>query len=97
MGWGSGVAMSCGVDPRGVLDPMLLWLWCKPAAAALIEPLAWEPPYAAMRLLEKKKRTKSTPTTISGVRAVVRWVKKLISVAWVLWRCSFDPRPGAVG
>ena len=23
---------------------MLLWLWCRPAAAAPIRPLAWEPP-----------------------------------------------------
>ena len=25
---------------------MLLWLWCRPRAAALIRPLAWELPYA---------------------------------------------------
>ena len=25
----------------------LLWLWCRPAATALIRPLAWGPPYAA--------------------------------------------------
>ena len=30
-----------------VKDPALLWLWWRPAAAALIGPLAWEPPYAA--------------------------------------------------
>ena len=30
-----------------VTDPAWLWLWCRPAAAALIRPLAWEPPYAA--------------------------------------------------
>ena len=29
-----------------VKDPVLLWLWCRPAAAAPIQPLAWEPPYA---------------------------------------------------
>ena len=29
------------------MDPVLLWLWCRLAAAALIGPLAWEPPYAA--------------------------------------------------
>ena len=31
---------------RHGLDPALLWLWHRPAAAALIRPLAWEPPYA---------------------------------------------------
>ena len=30
-----------------VKDPVLLWLWCRPAAAAPIWPLAWELPYAA--------------------------------------------------
>ena len=38
--------MGCGVGCMCNLDPMLLWLWCKPAATALIQPLAWEPPYA---------------------------------------------------
>ena len=28
------------------MDLMLLWLWCRPAAAALTQPLAWEFPYA---------------------------------------------------
>ena len=28
-------------------DLALLWLWHMPAAASLIQPLAWEPPYAA--------------------------------------------------
>ena len=40
------IAVSCGVGCRLGLDPALLWLWCRPAAAALIRPLAWEPPYA---------------------------------------------------
>ena len=35
-----------GVDCRCGSDPALLWLWCRLAAAALIRPLAWEPPYA---------------------------------------------------
>ncbi len=39
-----------------VKDPALLWLWCRPAAAAPIRPLAWEPPYAAGAALEKAKR-----------------------------------------
>ena len=29
-----------------VKDLMLLWLWCRPAALARIQPLAWEFPYA---------------------------------------------------
>ena len=38
--------MSCDVGRRGGWDPALLWLWCGVAAVALIQPLAWEPPYA---------------------------------------------------
>ena len=44
------------------LDPELLWLWCRLAAAAApIQPLAWDLPYAAGVALtrkEKKKRKK---------------------------------------
>ena len=47
LGWGSGVAMSCGVGCRRGSDPALLWLWRRPVATAPIQPLAWEPPYAA--------------------------------------------------
>ena len=38
-----------------VKDPVLLWLWCRLAAAALIQPLAWEPPYGASVALKKQK------------------------------------------
>ena len=37
-----------------VKDLALLWLWCRPAAAALIRPLAWELPYAAGVALKSK-------------------------------------------
>ena len=40
------------------LDPELLWLWYRQAAAALIEPLAWELPYALGAALKKKKKDK---------------------------------------
>lgn len=39
-------------------DLVLLWLWCQPAAAALIQPLAWKFPYAAGIDLRKKKKKK---------------------------------------
>ena len=50
--------MSCGVGCRGDLDPVLLWLWCRLAAVALIRPLAWEPPFAADAALKNNKRQK---------------------------------------
>ena len=47
--------MSCGVDCRYGSDLALLWLWRRPAATALIRPLAWEPPYATGAALNRKK------------------------------------------
>ena len=32
-----------------VKDLALLWLWCRPAAAVLIQPGAWELPYAVVQ------------------------------------------------
>ena len=42
VGQESGVAVSCGVDRRLGSDPTLLWLWCRPAAIAPIQLLAWK-------------------------------------------------------
>ena len=49
--------MSCGVGCRCGWDPMLLWLWCRPTASALIRPLAWEPPHATGSALKRQKQT----------------------------------------
>ena len=38
---------SCGVGCRHGLELALLWLWCRLAGAAPIQPIAWEFPYAA--------------------------------------------------
>ena len=54
----SGIALSCGIGQRHDSDPTLLWLWCRPAAAALIQPLAWEPPYAK-GVAQKEQKTKN--------------------------------------
>ena len=58
MGWGSGVAVRCGVGNRRGSDPALLWLWHRPVATAPIGPLAWEPPYTVGAALEMAKRQK---------------------------------------
>ena len=50
--------MSCGVGCRRGSDLVLLWLWYRPEAAALIPPLAWEPPYASGAALKSKKKKK---------------------------------------
>ena len=43
---GSGLALSCGVGHRHGSDPMLVWLWGRPAATAPFWPPAWELPHA---------------------------------------------------
>ena len=48
--------MGCGVGHRHGSDPVLLWLWCRPEAAAPIRPLAWEVPCAAGAALKKEKK-----------------------------------------
>ena len=54
--WRSDIALSCGVGRRCSSDLALLSLWRRPAAAAPIQPLAWEPPYATDAALKKKTR-----------------------------------------
>ena len=51
--------MSCGVGYRHGSDLALLWLWCRPAATALTQPVAWEPLYATGVALKRQKKKKS--------------------------------------
>ena len=50
--------MNHDVGRRRGLDPVWLWLWCRPAAAALIHSLAWEFPYAMGAALKRPKKKK---------------------------------------
>ena len=50
--------MSCGVGCKHGSDLVLLWLWCRSAAVALIGPLAWEPSYAAGTALKSQNKKK---------------------------------------
>ena len=50
--------MSCAVGWSCGSDPEMEWLWCRPAAAARICPLAWELPYASGAAPKKQKKTK---------------------------------------
>ena len=45
--------MSCGAGHRYGQDLVLLWLWGRPVASAMIWPLAWQPPYATGVALKK--------------------------------------------
>ena len=50
--------MSCGIGHRCGSDLELLWLWCRPATIARIQPLAREPPYAIGAALKRQKKKK---------------------------------------
>ena len=39
--------------------PRVLWLWCRPAAATQIQPLAWELPYTVGTALKSKQTNKT--------------------------------------
>ena len=56
------VATSCGVGHRHSSDLALLWR--RLAAAALIQPLAWEPPYATGVALKRPKKKKIQVCTV---------------------------------
>ena len=58
--------MSCSVGHRCSSDLALLRLWRRPAAAALIPPLAWEPLYAVGVTLGEEKGRRSDPRTRQG-------------------------------
>ena len=50
--------MSCDVGCKRGSDPLLLWLWRRPASTTTIRPLAWEPPRATGSGPRKGKKTK---------------------------------------
>ena len=62
--------MSCGVGCRRGPDLAWLWLWGRPAAAALICPRAWEPPCAAGVAL----KTHAHENSGIGVPVVAQWL-----------------------
>ena len=85
--------MSCGIVCRHSSDLALLWLWHRPAAVALIGPLAWEPPYATGEALKEKKKRKK--------KKVLLWCSRLRigcghcsgwELELLLW-CGFDLWP----
>ena len=47
--------MNCGVGCRCGSDVVLPWLWHRLAAAAPIQPLAWEPQHAVGVALKRQK------------------------------------------
>ena len=58
--------LSCGVGHEQDVNLVLLWLWCRMAATALIQPLAWELPYATSAALKKIGKRKSINKCMSN-------------------------------
>ena len=50
--------MNCGIGHKHNWDPTVLWLCHRPAASALIQPLAWEILYVTGSVQKKKKKKK---------------------------------------
>ena len=59
----AGDAVSCGVIHRLGSDPKLLWLLGRPAAAAPIQPPAWELPCAVGVALKRDQKKKKVHTS----------------------------------
>ena len=70
--------MSYGVGCTRSSDLALLWLWCRPAATALIEPLAWEHPYAkSVALKRQKQKIKTNNQTNATCQTVFKMVVQI--------------------
>ena len=66
--------LSCGIDHRCDLDPVLLWLWYRVAAVDPIQPLAWEPPYATGVALKKQKKKKKKKIEVNFLRLQIKFL-----------------------
>ena len=55
--------MSYGIGHRHISDPTLLWPQCRLAAAAPIQPLVWQLPYASSVALKRRKKTHTPAAT----------------------------------
>ena len=81
--------MSCGVGHRCSSDIAFLWLQCRLAAKALIQPLAWELPYAMCAALKRQKKKKFSE--IISTRLIMIQVKFYSKyLAHHLWFCPYQ-------
>ena len=81
--------MSCGIGCRRGSDPALLWLWCRLAAVAPVQPIVWELPYAVGVALKSKNKTKQsvTPDALRFVCHVACLPLRFLRDG-VLWQCQ---------
>ena len=92
---GSSIALSRGVCCRCGLGLALLWLWCRPTAAALIQPPAWELPYAAGVALKRQKKEKEKR---KGGEATAFAFRRILLLYWDAVESGLEPTtPGKRG
>ena len=70
------MAVSCGAGCRCGSDLALLWLWCRLVATALIQTLAWEPPYAIHVTLKDQKKKRKKRVTEEIKEEIEKYLKK---------------------
>ena len=58
--------MSCGIGRRYGSDPVVLWLWCRPA----IGPPAWELLYAEGTALKRQRKKEKTAVIYNNLKVV---------------------------
>ena len=90
MGLRSSIAVSYGVGHRCSWDPVLQWLWYRPAAITLIQPLACELPYAVGVVLKSKEKKKMPPSNVLGISVKMFLLLTLKSFAQVYKRLDFS-------
>ena len=61
-------------------DPMLLWLWCQLAAAALSQPLAWKFPYVSGAAVKSKKKKFLQKDPQRKLCSINKWVFHVLLV-----------------
>ena len=77
--------MSCGLGHRCGSDPVLLWLWSRPAAVALIRPLAWEPPHTVGVALESRTNKQTNKCTDLGNGTGMGMTKRIPGTFALKW------------
>ena len=83
------------MGPRHGLDLVWLWLWCRPAAVALIQPLAWDSPCAAgVALKSKAKQNKAYFTYKTKVLNLSYVINQGTQEAMCLLWFSWNSQPG---
>ena len=83
----SGVAVSCGVGCRCGSDLALLWLWRRPVATALIQPLARETSCAA---LKRQKKNVSYSLALSWLQQTASHLESYLHVVLSRLNCFTD-------